>query len=47
LPNKSYRDYQTYKETFENLKWLFYLLYKANLVPLSFYSKYTRKYDSK
>lgn len=44
-PNKSYRDYKTYKKTFEKLKWLFYLLYKANLVPLSFYLKYTKNYD--
>jgi hypothetical protein len=43
-PNKTYRDYKTYKETFEKMKPLFYLLYKANLVPLSFYLKYTRKY---
>lgn len=44
-PNKSYRDYKTYKKTFEKMKWFFYLLYKANLVPLSFYLKYTRNYD--
>ena len=43
-PNKSYRDYKTYKRTFEKLKWFFYLLYKANFVPLSFYLKYTRNY---
>ncbi len=45
-PNKSYRDYLTYKKTFEKLKWLFYILYKANLVPLSFYLKYTKIYPN-
>lgn len=44
-PNKSYRDYPTYKKTFERLRWFFFLLYKANLIPLSFYLKYTRNYD--
>jgi N-acetyl sugar amidotransferase len=44
-PNKSYRDYPTYKKTFERLRWFFYLLAKANLIPLSFYLKYTRNYD--
>ena len=43
-PNKSYRDYPTYKKTFERLRWFFYLLVKANLVPLSFYLKYTKSY---
>ncbi len=45
LPNKSYRDYKTYKKTFERLRWFFYILVKANLVPLSFYLKYTKSYD--
>ena len=46
LPNKSYRDYHTYKKRFENMKWFFYLLYKTNLVPYSFYKKYTKKYQN-
>ncbi len=44
-PNKSYRDYATYKKTFERFKWFFYILCKANLVPLSFYLKYTKNYE--
>lgn len=44
-PNKSFRDYKTYKKTFEKLRWFFFILYKANLVPLSFYLKYTKSYD--
>lgn len=42
-PLKSYRDYKTYKKTFERLRPMFYLLAKANLVPMSFYIKYTSK----
>jgi hypothetical protein len=40
LPPKSYRDYPTYKRTFERMRPLFYLLAKSNLVPMSFYIKY-------
>ncbi|MCI0472928.1 MAG: LPS biosynthesis protein, partial [Ignavibacteria bacterium] len=43
LPLKSYRDYKTYKKTFEKLKPLFWILQKFNLVPRSFYIKYTSK----
>ncbi len=42
-PNKSFRDYPTYKRRFERLRPLFYILAKANLVPMSFYLKYTAK----
>jgi hypothetical protein len=38
---KNYKDYKTYKKRFENLRPLFYMLAKANLVPMSFYIKYT------
>ena len=41
LPRKTYRDFRTYKQTFERLRPLFYLLYKLNRVPKSFYLKYT------
>ena len=43
LPKKSYKDYKTYKKTFEILRPLFYVLYKFQLVPHSFYIKYTSK----
>lgn len=42
-PRKTYKDYKTYKKRFERLRPLFYLLAKANLVPMSFYIKYTSK----
>lgn len=43
LPSKTYRDFSTYKETFERMRWLFWIMYKLNLVPKSFYMKYTTK----
>jgi N-acetyl sugar amidotransferase len=43
LPPKSYKDYHTYKKRFERLRPVFYVLAKANLVPMSFYIKYTSK----
>lgn len=42
-PKKNFRDYKTYKQRFERLRPLFYMLAKANLVPMSFYIKYTSK----
>ena len=41
LPEKTYHDFKTYKQTFERMRWLFWLLYKADRVPKSFYMKYT------
>jgi N-acetyl sugar amidotransferase len=40
LPRKYFTDYPTYKKRFERLRPLFYMLAKANLVPMSFYLKY-------
>jgi N-acetyl sugar amidotransferase len=45
-PRKTYRDYRTYKETFERLRWFFKLMVEADLVPKSFYMKYTIKYQN-
>lgn len=45
LPKKSYRDYPTYKKTFERMRPFFYIMAKMNLVPMSFYLKYTKKQD--
>lgn len=42
-PKKTFRDYKTYKKRFERLRPLFFILAKANLVPMSFYIKYTSK----
>lgn len=42
---KSFRDYRTFKQTFERLRWLFWAMYKCDMVPKSFYMKYTQKYD--
>lgn len=40
---RCYRDFKTYKRTFERMRPLFYIMYKMNLVPKSFYIKYTSK----
>ena len=39
-PNKSWKDYKTYKKRFEALRPLFYILAKNKRVPMSFYLKY-------
>jgi DNA-binding transcriptional regulator YiaG len=46
LPPKTYRDYKTYKKTFEQMRWLFWMMYRLDLVPKSFYLKYTKQYDN-
>jgi hypothetical protein len=40
---KSYKDYKTYKKRFELLRPFFYILAINNLVPMSFYLKYTSR----
>jgi len=42
-PRKTYKDYKTYKRRFELMRPMFLILAKANLVPMSFYIKYTSK----
>lgn len=44
LQRKTYRDYKTYKNTFERFRWMFWVMYRLELVPKSFYLKYTRRY---
>jgi hypothetical protein len=39
-PKRTFRDFKTYKRRFERLRPLFFLLAKANVVPMSFYLKY-------
>lgn len=43
LPKKNYTDFDTYKKTFETMRPLFWAMYKMDLVPKSFYMKYTAK----
>jgi len=45
LSKNTYRDYKTYKQTFERTRWLFWIMYKLDMVPKSFYMKYTKKYN--
>ena len=39
-PRRNYWDYPTYKRTFERLRPLFWLLYRLDRVPKSFYMKF-------
>lgn len=41
LPHRDYWDYPNYKKTFERLRPLFWLLYRFDRVPKSFYMKFT------
>lgn len=43
LPKKTYKDYPTYKKIFEYMRPFFWLMYKMELIPKSFYIKYTAK----
>ena len=43
LPPKNYKDYKTYKPMFEKLRPFFYVMAKSELIPWSFYHKYTSK----
>lgn len=43
MPKKNYTDYVTYKKTFERMRPFFWLMYKMDLIPKSFYMKYTAK----
>lgn len=45
LPKKTYKDFKTYKQLFERLRPFFYIMAKLELVPKSFYEKYTIKHD--
>jgi N-acetyl sugar amidotransferase len=43
LPKKTYRDYRTYKRTFERMRGFWWLMYKLDRVPKSFYLKFAKK----
>lgn len=45
LPKRTYKEFKTYKKTFERMRPFFWLMYKLDLVPKSFYLKYTRPHD--
>jgi len=42
LPKKTFRDYETYHSAFKRLRPFFWLMYKMDRIPKSFYLKYTR-----
>ena len=43
LPKRSYREYKTYRKTFQRLKPLFRILAERDLVPKTFYLKFTQE----
>jgi hypothetical protein len=43
MPKKSFRDYRTYKPLFEKMRPFFWIMAKMDLIPMSFYIKYTSK----
>jgi N-acetyl sugar amidotransferase len=45
LPRRTYREFRTYKHTFERMRGLFWVMARLDLVPMSFYLKYTRRYE--
>ena len=40
-------DYKTYKKLFERMRPFFWIMARSNLVPMSFYLKYTKKHEIK
>lgn len=42
-PKRTYTEYRTYKRTFERMRPFFWLMAEMNLIPKSFYIKYTSK----
>lgn len=45
MPKRSFRDFRTYKQLFERMRPFFWLMAKMDLIPMSFYIKYTSKKD--
>lgn len=43
MPIKSFRDFRTYKQLFEKMRPFFWLMAKMDLIPMSFYIKYTSR----
>lgn len=42
-PHHDYSEYRTYKSTFERLRYVFWILYKLDRVPKTFYVKFCKK----
>ena len=40
MPRHTYREFETYEETFRRLRWFFWLMYKLDRIPKSFYIKF-------
>ncbi len=46
MPRHSYREFTTYKKTFEKLKPFWWLMYRMGRVPKSFYMKFTNPHNA-
>lgn len=42
MPKKTHHDFETYHPTFRRWRWFFWLYMKFDLVPKTFYMKYTK-----
>ena len=42
-PRRHFTDYPTYKKTFERLRFFFWILYKLDRVPKTFYVKFCQR----
>lgn len=40
MPRHTYREFETYRETFRRLRWFFWLMYRMDRIPKSFYIKF-------
>jgi N-acetyl sugar amidotransferase len=43
MPKRAYKEFKTYKPLFERMRPFFWLMAKLDLIPMSFYIKYTSK----
>jgi len=43
MPKKTYKDFTTYKKWFEKMRPFYWVMYKLDLIPKSFYMKFTVK----
>jgi len=41
-PKRTYHDFKTYHQTFRRMRPFFWLMYKMDRIPKSFYLKYTK-----
>jgi hypothetical protein len=40
MPHHTHREFETYEATFKRLRWFFWLMYRLDRIPKSFYIKF-------